>query len=180
MTDWLLYLTLAGLLVTGLALNVIGLPGLWLMVAAHAAYAWADQNDSLAGWPSSLVMLGLASLAELIEFLAGAAGSKTAGGSLRSTVGAVVGGVIGGIAGAILVPVVPVVNAILGACIGSFIGAALLEASVAQRDVEQRTEFFSRLHRVGWGAFKGRLWGIVLKSIIGVVMLVVSLWTAFG
>lgn len=177
--DWLLYLTLAGLLVTGLALNVLGLPGLWLMVAAHAAYSWAEGADS-AGWASSLVMLGLALLAELIEFLAGAAGSKTAGGSLRSTVGAVIGGVIGGIAGAILVPVLPVVNAILGACIGSFIGAALLEASVAQRDVEQRAAFFGRLHRVGWGAFKGRLWGIVLKSAVGVVMLVVSLWTAFS
>ncbi len=178
--DWLLYLTLAGVLLAGLGLNIIGLPGLWLMVAAHAGYAWADQDDSLAGWPSSLAMLALALLAEGVEFLAGAAGSKTAGGSLRSTIGAVVGGVIGGILGAILVPVVPILNAILGACVGSFVGAALLEASKAPADVEERVAFYGRLSRVGWGAFKGRLWGIVLKSIIGVAMLVVSLWTAWS
>ena len=177
--DWLLYVSLAGLLVTGLALNVIGLPGLWLMVAAHAAYAWADQNDSLAGWPSSLAMLGLALLAELVEFLAGAAGSKTAGGSKRSTVGAVVGGVAGGIVGAIVIPL-PILNAIIGACLGSFAGAFLLEASKAGDDVEQRMDFYGRLSRVGWGAFKGRLWGIVLKTAIGLVMLVVSLWTAWS
>ena len=180
MIDWALYLTLAGLLVAGLVLNIVGLPGLWLMVAAHACYAWLDQDHSLAGLPSSLAMLGLALLAEGVEFLAGAAGSKTAGGSLRSTVGAVIGGVVGGILGAILVPVVPVLNAILGACVGSFVGAALLEASKSKQDIELRREFYGRLNRVGWGAFKGRLWGIVLKTAIGLVMLVVSLWTAWS
>ena len=179
MVDWLLYLTLAGLLVGGLVLNLVGLPGLWLMVAAHASYAWLDQNDSLAGWPSSLALLGLALLAELVEFLAGAAGSKTAGGSFRSTIGAVVGGIAGGLVAAVVIPL-PVVNAILGACVGSFAGAALLEASKAKEDVEARREFYGRLNRVGWGAFKGRLWGIVLKTAIGLVMLVVSLWTAFA
>ena len=178
--DWLLYILLATLLLTGLGLNLVGLPGLWLMVAAHGLFAWLDQDDSLAGWESSLVMLGLALLAELVEFLAGAAGSKTAGGTLRSTVGAVVGGIVGGILAAVLVPVLPVVNAILGACVGSFVGAALLEASYAPADVEARADFYRRLNRVGWGAFKGRLWGIVLKTAVGVVMLVVSLVTAWG
>lgn len=180
MIDWLLYLSLAVLLISGLVLNIIGLPGLWLMVAAHALYAWFDQNDSLAGWPSSLAMLGLALSAELVEFLAGAAGSKKAGGSLRATVGAIVGGVVGGILGAILVPFLPILNAILGACVGSFAGAALLEASVAQKHMEARRQFYGRVSSVGWGAFKGRFWGILLKTIIGFAMLVLSLWTAFG
>ena len=178
--DWLFYVSLALIHLVGLALNLIGLPGLWLMVAAHAAFAWLDRDDSLAGWESSLVMLGLAVLAELIEFAAGAAGSKTAGGSIRSTVGALIGGIAGGVLGVILVPVVPVVNAVLGACVGSFAGAWLLEASVMRRDVERRAEYVGRLNRVGWGAFKGRFWGTILKSVVGVVMLVVSLWTAFG
>ncbi len=178
--DWLLYLTLAGLLVSGLLLNIIGLPGLWLMVAAHALYAWFTQDRTLAGWPSSLALLGLALMAELVEFLAGAAGSKRAGGSFRSIVGAIVGGLVGAILGAILVPILPILNAILGACIGSFIGAALLEASVAQRDIEARRQFYGRVSTVGWGAFKGRFWGILLKSIIGFAMLVLSLWTAWS
>ena len=178
--DWLLYFSLAGLLVTGLMLNVVGLPGLWLMVAAHGLFAWLDVDDSLAGWPSTLAMVALACMAELVEFLAGAAGSKKAGGSVRSTVGAVVGGVAGGILGAILVPMLPIVNAILGACVGSFAGAALLEASVAKQDIERRGEFYGRVGNVGWGAFKGRFWGILLKTVIGLVMLAFSLWTAWG
>ncbi len=176
---WTLYLSLLLGHLVGLALNLIGLPGLWLMVAAHAAYGWADGWQSV-GWVSSLTMLGLALLAELVEFAAGAAGSKSAGGSFRSTIGAILGGVVGGILGVILVPVVPVVNAVFGACVGSFLGAALLEASKAGDDIEDRRGFYGRLNRVGWGAFKGRFWGTVLKSGVGVAMLVVSVWTAWS
>jgi uncharacterized protein YqgC (DUF456 family) len=179
-TDWLLYLTLASLLVTGLGLNLVGLPGLWLMVGAHGMYAWLDQEDGLAGWQSCLAMLALALLAEAIEFLAGAAGSKRAGGSLRSTAGAVLGGVVGGIGAVVLVPWLPILNAVLGACVGSFIGAALLESSKYVGDEESRPEYYTRLRTVGWGAFKGKFWGVLLKSAVGVVMLVVSLWTAFS
>ena len=178
MTFWLLYIALVIVHLAGLTLNLIGLPGLWLMVAAHAGFAIATGGET-AGWPSSLVMLGLALLAEGVEFAAGAAGSKTAGGSFRSTVGAIIGGIAGGVIGVILVPVVPVINAVLGACIGSFIGAALLEASKTSEALEDRGAFWGRLNRVGWGAFKGRLWGTVLKSAVGVAMLIVSLWTVF-
>ncbi len=177
--DWFLYVALATCLLSGLALNLIGLPGLWLMVAAHGLYAWLDQAD-LAGWESAIALLLLALLAELLEFLAGAAGSKAAGGSLRSTLGAVVGGIIGAIVGVILVPVVPVLNAILGACVGSFIGAAALEASKASQTVETRLDFYGRLNRVGRGAFWGRLWGVVLKSAVGLIMLIVSMVTAWS
>jgi uncharacterized protein YqgC (DUF456 family) len=177
--DWFLYACLATTLLAGLALNLVGLPGLWLMVAGHALFAWLDRDHQLAGWPSALAMLSLALFAELLEFLAGAAGSKAAGGRMRSTIGAIVGGVAGGIIGAIAVPFVPVLNAILGACVGSFVGAALLEASYEPDDEDGRL-FYRRLGRVGWGAFKGRLWGVILKSAVGLVMLVVSLVTAWS
>ena len=176
--DWLLYISLACVLVFGLFLNVIGLPGLWLMVAAHAAYAWAT-GWQYAYWHSLVALLALALAAELAEFLAGAAGSKSAGGTFRSAVGAIGGGVVGGIVGQIFIPI-PIVGAILGACLGSFAGAAMLESTHAKRDVETSAMHWDRARRVGWGAFKGRLVGILLKSAFGIVMLVVSLWTAWG
>ena len=88
--DWLLYIALAGTLAVGLFLNILGLPGLWLMVAAHAAYAWAT-GWQLAFWPSLLALLLLALAAEVAEFAAGAAGSKSAGGTIRSMLGAIAG-----------------------------------------------------------------------------------------
>lgn len=176
--DWLLYISLAGVLVLGLFLNIIGLPGLWLMVAAHAAYAWATY-PRIAGWESLVALLSLALAAELAEFLAGAAGSKTAGGRMRSAVGAILGGVVGGIVGQIFIPI-PIVGAILGACLGSFAGAAALESTHARPDVETTAMHWDRARRVGWGAFKGRFVGILLKTAFGIVMLVVSLWTAWG
>ncbi|MEM1013472.1 MAG: DUF456 family protein [Planctomycetota bacterium] len=177
--DWLLYLSLVALNLTGLGLNLIGLPGLWLMVGAHGLYAWLDRTD-LAGWESAIALLILAGVAEGLEFVAGAAGSKAAGGSFRSAIGAVIGGVVGGLLAVVFIPFVPVLNAILGACVGSFAGAALLEASKAQSTVEDRMAFYRRIERVGRGAFWGRLWGVLLKSAIGVVMLVVSLITAWS
>lgn len=176
--DWLLYISLAAVLVLGLFLNILGLPGLWLMVAAHAAYAWATY-PRIAGWESLVALLALALLAELAEFLAGAAGSKTAGGTLRSMTGAILGGIVGGVAGQILLPI-PVVGAVLGACFGSFIGAAMLESTFVKQDLETTAMHWQRASRVGWGAFKGRLAGIILKTGFGVVMLIVSLWTAWG
>ena len=181
--NWLYYLTLACLLVTGLGLNLFGLPGLWLMVVSHLLYGWAT-GWQLVGWHSLLALLLLATSAEVAEFVAGAAGSKKAGGAFRSALGAIVGGFAGGILGAILIPFVPILNAIAGACVGSFLGAALMESTSLRRDVDTaRVAWRSHWHRVGkvgWGAFTGRLWGILLKTAFGLAILLVSLWTAWG
>ena len=179
MVFWLWYVSLAVVQLTGLALNLIGLPGLWLMVIGHLIFGWVT-GWTVVGYESLLAMLLLATAAEVAEFVAGAAGSKKAGGSYRSAMGAIVGGIAGGILGAILVPFVPILNAIVGACVGSFAGAAMLELTVFRREVETTGMQWQRVGRVGWGALTGRLWGIVLKSGFGVVMLVVSLWTAWG
>lgn len=178
---WLYYLTLALTALLGLALNLLGLPGLWLMVVGHAIYGWLT-GWVIVSWQSCLAVLLLALFAELLEFVAGAAGSKQAGGSKRSIVGAVVGGVIGGLVFTPLIPI-PVVGTVAGACIGAFLGAAILEASKVSEtaeEMEEQREFFVRLAKVGWGAAKGRFIGTVLKSVVGVAMLVVMLWTAWS
>ncbi|MEL7240511.1 MAG: DUF456 family protein, partial [Planctomycetota bacterium] len=124
---WIYYLLLAITSLFGLVLNLLGLPGLWLMVVAQAVYGWWT-GWQIVSWPSCLAVLLLALFAELLEFVAGAAGSKQAGGSKRSIAGAVGGGVIGGIVFTPLIPI-PVVGTVAGACIGAFLGAAILEAS---------------------------------------------------
>src|SRR5262245_29878147 len=124
--DWLYYLLLAVMLFVGLFLNIVSLPGLWLMVAAHGIYAWVTGWDVYGGWTSLVGRWVLALAAEVVEFMAGAAGSKAAGGRRRGMIGALVGGLVGAIFFTGLVPI-PIVGTVIGVCFGTFLGAGIAE-----------------------------------------------------
>lgn len=162
MLPWLYYAITLALGVAGLSLTLIGLPGLWLMVAASATFASLTGWNVFAGTPALLWILGLALAAEVAEFFAGVAGSKSAGGTYRGTVGAIVGGIAGGLL--LTIPLF-IVGTILGACIGAFAGAMLFEMTGPMPTKQTLA--------VGWGAFKGRFWGTILKLGFGLVMLIV-------
>jgi uncharacterized protein YqgC (DUF456 family) len=164
---WLYYVLIVIISIIGLFLNLLGLPGLWLIVASLGIYWLLTRDYGYVGWPSLITLVVLGLLAEILEFLAGAAGSKAAGGRKRGMMGAVVGALVGGIAFS-FVPI-PVVATIVGAVLGAFVGAALME--LTDRD-------FRHAMRVGYGAAKGRLMGIVVKTAIGVVMLLVLMFAA--
>jgi uncharacterized protein len=157
--DWGLYVVLIVVLVVGWLINILGLPGLWLMFAAHVTFGLATGWGNIVGWQSTIALFVLAVLAEAIEFAAGAAGSAQAGGSKRSMAGAIVGGLGGGIVGSILIPI-PILGTIIGAVGGSFAGATLVERMI--------DEDSQHAIQVGIGAAKGRLAGIVIKSGFGV------------
>lgn len=161
---WTYYILLLILMLIGLFLNILGLPGLWLMVVSYIGYALLTGWDVYVGWPSIIAVVVLALGAELVEFLAGAAGSAAAGGRKRGMAGAIFGGIVGGIIGTGVVPI-PIVGTIVGACAGAFIGAFALEYTDKDAD---------HAMRVGIGAAKGRFWGIVWKSLFGLVMFVVA------
>ena len=162
---WAYYLLMVFVLFAGLAMNIVGLPGLWLMIAGYAGFAWLTGWEHYIGWPSTITMLVLALAAEGVEFAAGAAGSKAAGARKRGMIGAVIGGVLG----AIFLSIIPVivVAQVVGACLGAFIGAAVAE--FWDRDAAHSI-------RVGIGAAKGRFWGIVTKLAFGIVMLIVGIF----
>lgn len=170
MLAWLYYVLLLLTLVTGWGLNIFGLPGLWVMLLGHIAFAWASGWGHYTGWPAVTALFVLAVAAEAIEFVAGAAGSKKAGGTKRGMAGAIVGGFAGGIAGSILIPV-PVLGTIAGAIGGTAIGAGVTEKMVHPDSI--------RALRIAYGAAKGRLLGLIIKSGIGLVMGLVSVVTAF-
>jgi uncharacterized protein YqgC (DUF456 family) len=166
--EWLYYVLLIVLLVTGLFVNILGLPGLWLMVAAHAAFGWLTGWGNYVGWGSLVAIIVLGLMAEGVEFLAGAAGSKAAGGSKRGMAGAIIGGIVGGLAGT-AIPV-PILGTIIGAVIGAGLGAFLIERAIGRTHEESM--------QIGFGAAKGRFWGILGKSAFGIVMFVVSVLAA--
>lgn len=160
---WIAYAVMLVVVVAGLFLNILGLPGLWLIVVGAIAYAWGFGFELIGKW-SLLAIFGLAVLAEIVEFVAGAAGSKQAGGSKRGMAGAIVGGLVGGIVGTGLIPI-PVVGTIVGSVLGTFAGAYVVEFGIGREHGEAMW--------ISYGAAKGRVWGMVWKSVFGVMMGVV-------
>jgi uncharacterized protein len=178
--DWVYYLW-ALLLVAACALgwlaNVTALPGNWLIVGAAALFAWLMPVRDGRGvtWTTVLVLLGLAVLGEVIEFVAGAAGAAKQGASRRAVALAMVGAFVGSIVGLGIGTPVPVLGsfvlAVLGGAVGAFAGAYLGEAWKGRTEAERAA--------VGRGAFFGRIWGTVGKLAVGVMMLAIVAWDAF-
>lgn len=166
-SDWVWYIGLASVLIFGWFINVLGLPGLWVMILAAGAYAWGTGFHYLNWWHLG-ILVGIGLLAEFVEFVAGGAAAKKAGGSGRATWGAIIGGVIGAIF--FTIPL-PIIGTIIGACLGAFLGAYLAEYTVRGES--------DHLMRVGWGAAKGKFLGILSKLAFGVLILGVALFTGF-
>ena len=165
MDHTLLVVLLAVCCLAGLALIALGLPGLWLMVAAVAGYG-ALTGFRAIGVVTIAVVLGLALLGELFELWFGYGLARRYGGSKRAGWGAMIGGLVGAFVG---VPV-PLVGSVIGALIGSFAGAVLFEYSSSWTA--------GPAFRAGWGALLGRVAATTAKITVGIVMAVVALFAA--
>ena len=165
MDHTLLILLLALCCAAGLGLVALGLPGLWLMVAAVVGYGWLTSFRGI-GVVTIAVILGLALLGELFELWFGYGLARRYGGSKRAGWGALIGGLVGAFVG---VPV-PLVGSVIGALIGSFAGAVLFEYSSSGTAG-------TAVH-AGWGALLGRVAATTAKITVGIVMAVVALLAA--
>lgn len=164
-------------LLAGWVLTLLGMPGNWLMVAAVAGYALLVPEPSPLGisWMAPVVMLVLAAVGELMEFLAGALGVAKVGGSRRGAVLALAGSIAGGIIGLFVglpIPVIgPMVSTVLFAGVGALLGALFGET--------WKGRAFDESWKVGKAAFWGRLLGTAAKTIIGAVMIAAALIALF-
>jgi uncharacterized protein YqgC (DUF456 family) len=161
-----------------LVLVVIGLPGTWILIGLAVAVELLDQHYLAAdlpetfGWWMIGTCVALAGIGEILEALAGAAGTKAGGGTSRGMIGAMVGGLVGAILFTPLIPV-PVVGTLIGALIGTFAGAVIAESTgPAARD--RRSAF-----RAARGATVGRLLGTIAKAVIATTVWVVLCVDAF-
>lgn len=153
--DGLIGFALAIVLLGGLLVIPLGLPGLWVMVAA-VAVGW------LAG-PVGPVVLAtcvlLALLAELGEWALVRRLSLRFGGSPRAFWGAIAGGFLGLFVGA----PVPIIGPLVTSALGTFAGAAAVTYWESRRAGDAG--------RVGTGAVLGRAASVVLKAGAGVAIL---------
>lgn len=143
----------------GLAVIPLGIPGLWIMVAALVA---AVLLGAPVGWGTVFALAVVAGVAEVAEYLAVKAASDRYGGSSRAFWGAIAGGIVGGLVGT----PVPVVGSLLGILLGTFAGAV----AVAWLDFRDAADAV----RVGWGAVLGRAAAAAAKTAAGLAILVVS------
>lgn len=147
-------LILAAVIVLSLILIVLGLPGLWIMVATAVVYNMIVPGDPI-GWVSLIAVAVLALVAEILEFTMTGRYARKYGGSRRAGWGAILGGIVGAIVG---FPV-PIVGPVIGAFVGSFVGALLAELTGGSSAGDAT--------RVAKGALIGRVMSTVLKIGIG-------------
>ncbi len=166
---WLYFLLLLATDLCGLILAAFTLPGLWLMLGGAAIYAWLTGGDYLS-YPTLLALLVLALSAEILEIFLGGAGAKKAGASGWGVTGGLIGGIVGGICLTGLIPF-PVLGTIIGICLGCFLGAFSVELLLGQP--------LSQSARIGMGAARGKLTGIVAKVAIGLAMMLLTFVSGF-
>ena len=147
-------LILACVIILSLILIVLGLPGLWIMVASAVAYNMIVPGDAI-GWFTLLAVAVLALVAELLEFSLTGRYARKYGGSRRASWGAILGGMVGAMIG---FPV-PVIGPIIGAFVGSFCGALFAELTGGTSAGDAT--------RVAKGALIGRVVSTMLKIGIG-------------
>lgn len=177
MTFWTIAAVLLLLLalLAGWFLTLVGMPGNWLMVLAAAIYrVWGPQEERIALATSTvIVLLSLAILGEILEFVLGAVTATRAGGGRRAAVGALAGGMAGAIGGmfvGIPIPIIgSLISAVLFAAFGAMVGAYLAQSSMREWQEQQKA------WTIGKAAFWGRLGGTVAKLGVGTVMVVLAL-----
>jgi uncharacterized protein YqgC (DUF456 family) len=171
---WATLLTLVNLI--WLCLNLLALPGNWLMLATTMLLAWwqwdpaKPAGDQMFSLPTLAAIVVLATVGEVVEFFAGLAGVKKAGGSGWGSAGALLGGIAGAVAGTLLIPM-PVLGSLIGACAGACLGAWGMELL---RGRKMRPSI-----RAGVGGGVGRLAGTVLKFSLGVLIWIIAAAAAF-
>ncbi|MEZ4388247.1 MAG: DUF456 domain-containing protein [Candidatus Krumholzibacteriia bacterium] len=164
---WTWYVVWAALLLCASLLVYLGLGGNFILVGLALLHALITGFDPI-GWPLLGILLGIALLGELVEFVLGNFYVLRKGASGRATMGGFLGGLVGALLGNGLVPLV-------GAVVGSFVGAFL--GSVAGQYWQQR-----RLEpslRVGGHAFVGRMLAVAFKHGCGLVMVFLILRSTF-
>ena len=153
-------LILAAVIILSLILIVLGLPGLWIMVATAVTYNLIVPGEPI-GWVTLIAVAVLAFVAELLEFSLTGRYARKYGGSRRAGWGAIIGGIVGAMVG---IPV-PIIGSVIGAFVGSFLGALIAEFTGGSSATDAT--------RVAKGALIGRVVSTVLKIGIG---LTIGVW----
>ena len=142
----------------GVIMTMVGLPGNILIVLVGVAYGYSDSfvhvNIVVLG-----IIIGIFIVSELIDFWSGLIGAKKQKASKRAVVAAFIGTVLGGIWGTVILPLI---GSIVGALVGAFVITALAEYT--------KTKNKEQAKRVAIGVLKGQIIGMIFKVAAAVSM----------
>jgi len=150
----------------GLALDLVGLFGNWLILGAVAT-VWLIPGFNHFGLWSVLALFAIAVLGEVLETVLAGYGARRFGGSKGASLAALVGCIGGAIVGT---PWLPIIGTLLGACAGAFVAAALYEYIQMEKKAGEAAW-------TGFGATLGKLGGLFAKFLCGLTMLLVAALT---
>ena len=151
-----------------LMLGVSSLPGNWLMIITTILFALWQKN--IFSVYTIIAAIVLAVIGEILEFIAGAAGTKAAGGGKKAMAAAIIGAIVGAIVGTVIIPI-----PIFGTLLGSAIGAALAVLFVERKGGKELKQSL----KIATGAGLGRFVGLGAKFIAGVIIWLVFAIAAF-
>ncbi len=164
---WLLAISLSLVGLLGPALTLIGLPGTWLLIGLALIAQWI-RPDTFSWWTLGACLV-LAIVGEIVEFAAGAVGTRTGGGTRTASLGALIGGIVGAIAGAAFPPVI---GAIIWGVVGAGAGAVIGEFASGNRHWRSHLA-------IGSAAATGKAVGTVIKSALALLIYLVVVVAAF-
>ncbi len=173
---WALLFVLAVLIFW--SLNLLGLPGNWMIVAATVLYAWliSEDGSGTLRWTAVAIVASLALVGELLELGASAAGVRRVGGSRRGAFLALFGSVAGAMTGMLVGVPIPVLGSVIAALVfaglGALVGAMFGELTAGRS--------LANSWKIGKAAFRGRLLGTLAKAVIGAVMVGVAIALVFA
>jgi len=152
--------SLAGLLLLSGVIGLVApaLPGPPLLFAGLLCAAWAE-DFTYVGWGTLTLLGGLAVMAVIADFVAGAFGARHFGASSRAMFGAAIGALVG------------IFFGLPGLILGPFLGAMMGEFSV-------RTDL-QVAGRAGVGAVIGLALGIAAKMALAFAMIGIFLTVRF-
>jgi len=153
----------AAILLGGIGLTVLGLPGNVLIFLVALGYGYYEHFVHL-NYTILLILFGALVVGEIIEFVAGALGAKKEQASKGAIVAAFLGTIAGGIIGT---GVLPFIGSISGAILGAFAASYLAEYI--------KTSDTGRAGRVAQSVIKGQIIGIIVKFAIAITMVIVVL-----
>ncbi len=161
MTDIIILVLFGSVIIVALPLQLLGLPGTWLLVADAFLLRWL-QGPDLIDYKTVIILGLMALLAEALEFLTAVQGTRSGTPVRGAAVASILGAFAGGLAGA------PVLFG-LGALPGMAVGAWLAVFTVALAGGAT----IGAASRTALGAMTGRIKGTALKMIVAVAMVAV-------
>jgi len=134
------------------------IPSAPLIFLSALLYAFLTKFENITG-SIILILLIIAVVSQLLDYLAGVYGAKKFGASKWGMLGALLGGITGIIFGGFL-----------GLIIGPFFGAILFEIILGKK-------MFKESVKIGLGTLLGMLCGSLGKFIFAIMMVAIFIWS---